>query len=334
MIKTIFTTAIAIATGTLFSSAKEMLNGAGASFPSPVYQAWTYAYSRTQDDVKLNYQSIGSGAGVKQISAGTIDFGGTDSPLTLEEQNKAGLVQFPMLTGGVVVVVNIPGVKNNVLRLDRATLSGIFLGKIKFWDDPAIAALNPELTLPKLKITVVRRSDSSGTTFVFTNYLSKISAEWKEKVGEGKAVNWPVGLGGQKNSGVCGVVSRTRGSIGYTEFTYAVNARLNCVLLKNKSGKFVAPSQESFVASSAGADWKNAPGFYMELTDIAGEAAWPITAVTYILIRKDAPAEKRSALKKYFKWSFESGDAVARRLCYVPLPDSLVELIGKTALAD
>lgn len=329
MIKSLFITTAATFAGTLLLSAEEIINGAGASFPAPVYQAWTYAYSRLQKNVKVNYQSVGSGAGIKQISTGTIDFGGTDSPLTLDEQNNADLIQFPMLTGGIVVIVNIPGVANNTLKLDQATLADIFLGEITTWNDPAIAALNPELKLPKLKITVVRRSDSSGTTFIFTNYLSKISGEWKNKVGEGKSVNWPVGLGGQKNSGVCGIVARTRGSIGYTEFTYAFNSRLACASLKNKSGKFVTASRETFVASSENADWKNAPGFYMELTDVAGEMSWPITAVTYILVRKDAPTTTRAELKKYFDWCFESGDAIAQRLSYVPLPDSLVKLINE-----
>ena len=318
--------------GTVFVSAEEILNGAGASFPAPVYQAWAFAYSEVQGKVKVNYQSIGSGSGIKQITAGTIDFGGTDSPLTLAEQERAGLIQFPMLTGGVVVIVNIPGVKNNALKLDQTTLADIFLGKITQWNDPAIRALNPGLRLPKLKITVVRRSDSSGTTFVFTNYLSKISAEWENRVGKGKSVEWPVGLGGQKNSGVCGVVARTRGGIGYTEFTYAVNARLSCVSLKNKAGKFVEATTDSFVASSAAADWKNAPGFYMDLTDGDGDASWPITAVTYLLIRKDVAEGKRDELRHYFNWCFDSGDATARRLNYVPIPDAVVSLVNEKAL--
>lgn len=329
MIKSIFTTAIITLAGSLIATAGETLNGAGASFPAPVYQAWTYAYSQTQKDVTVNYQSIGSGSGIKQICAGTIDFGGTDSPLSAEEQEKSELLQFPMLTGGVVVIVNVPGVKNNALKLDQKTLSDIFLGTITQWNDPAIAALNPGLKLPKMKITVVRRSDSSGTTFVFTNYLSKISEEWRKKVGEGKSVNWPVGLGGQKNSGVCNAVSRTRGSIGYTEFTYAINAGIPCVSLKNKSGKFIEPSPESFSAASESADWSNAPGFYMELTDGLGENVWPISAVTYILVRKDASAEKQKALKNYFKWCFTSGAATARQLHYVPIPDSLVSTIDE-----
>ncbi|MGF0069386.1 phosphate ABC transporter substrate-binding protein PstS [Candidatus Spyradosoma sp. SGI.093] len=332
MIKEILTSTIATVAAVIALNAEETLNGAGASFPAPVYQAWTYAYSQSQDKTKVNYQSIGSGSGIKQIAAGTIDFAGTDSPLSADEQAESGLIQFPMLTGGVVVVVNVPGVANNALKLDQSTLADIFLGKITTWNDPAIVALNPGLKLPALKITVVRRSDASGTTFIFTNYLSKISGEWKEKVGEGKSVNWPTGLGGQKNTGVCGAVAKTRGAVGYTEFTYATKANLACVTLKNKAGKFVEASPSSFVASSAEADWKNAPGYYMELTDAAGENAWPITAVTYILFRKDASEEKKSALKDYFNWCFTTGSAAATKLDYVPLPQNVVSLINETAL--
>ncbi len=308
------------------------LNGAGASFPAPVYQVWTYAYSQT-GKAKVNYQSLGSGAGVSQIKAGTLDFAGTDNPLTEQEQAEAGLVQFPMLTGGVVVIVNIPGVKSGELKLDQETLSGIFLGKITNWNDPAIAALNPGLKLPKsLKITVVRRSDSSGTTFIFTDYLSKISGEWKEKVGAGSAVKWPVGIGGQKNPGVCNNVSKIRGSIGYTEFTYAVEAKLAYAQLKNKAGEFVMPTPDTFRASSENADWEDAPGFYMVLTDQDGATSWPITGVTYVLFRKDASDERKAALKDYFEWCFSEGAASASKLNYVPISESVVEIIREKAL--
>ena len=232
-----------------------------------------------------------------------------------------------MLTGGVVVIVNLPGVKDGQLKLSQDVLARIFLGEITNWSDPAIKALNPKLRLPKLKITVVRRSDSSGTSFIFTNYLSKISADWKQKVGQGSSVKWPVGIGGQKNPGVCNNVARTRGAIGYTEYTYAVEAKLACAMLENADGKFVAPSQASFSASAASADWQNAPGFYMELTNVPGATSWPITGVTYILLRKDAPAEKMAALRDYFMWCYTKGADTAKKLNYVALPDSVVQLV-------
>lgn len=308
------------------------LNGAGASFPAPVYQLWTYAYTQT-GKAKVNYQSLGSGAGLSQIKAGTVDFAGTDNPLTIEQQAEAGLIQFPMLTGGVVVIVNVPGVKSGELKLSRAVLADIFLGKISNWNDPAIAALNPGVKLPKsLPITVVRRSDSSGTTFIFTDYLSKISGEWKDKIGAGSSVKWPVGIGGQKNPGVCNNVAKIRGGIGYTEYTYAVEAKLNCAQLENREGEFVAPAAANFAASAANADWNNAPGFLMMLTDQPGADSWPITGVTYILLRKDTSAERREALKDYFNWCFTDGAASASRLNYVPIPENVVKLIREKAL--
>ncbi|MBR5186765.1 MAG: phosphate ABC transporter substrate-binding protein PstS, partial [Akkermansia sp.] len=233
MFKNLFIAALGLCT---LAQAETTITGAGASFPAPVYQKWTYAYSQQNPDTQVTYQSMGSGAGLNQIKAGTVDFAGSDNPLTLEQQNEAGLEQYPMLTGGVVVIVNIPGVKDNQLKLSQDVLARIFLGEITSWNDPAIKALNPKLKLPKLKITVVRRADSSGTSFIFTNYLSKISADWKKKVGQGSAVKWPVGIGGQKNPGVCNNVARTRGAIGYTEYTYAVEAKLACAMLENASG--------------------------------------------------------------------------------------------------
>ncbi len=309
------------------AQAEMTITGAGASFPAPVYQKWTYTYSRNTPDVQVTYQSMGSGAGLNQIKANTVDFAGSDNPLTPEQQEEAGLVQFPMLTGGVVVIVNVPGVKNNQLKLSQDVLARIFLGEITRWDDASIQKLNPKVRLPKLKITVVRRSDSSGTSFIFTNYLSKISETWKKKVGQGSSVKWPVGIGGQKNPGVCNNVARTRGAIGYTEYTYAVEAGLACAMLENASGKYVAPTQASFSTSAAAADWKNAPGFYMELTNVPGATSWPITGVTYVLLRKDASAEKKAALRDYFMWCYTKGKETAARLNYVPLPDSVVQLV-------
>lgn len=312
--------------------AEQTLNGAGASFPAPVYQNWTYTYSQSTPSVRVNYQSIGSGAGVNQIKAKTIDFAGTDDPLTLEDQEKNGLLQFPMLTGGVVVIVNLPGVKNAELNLSREALADIFLGKITSWDDPKLKAANPSLTLPRMRITVVRRADASGTSFIFTNYLSKISKEWADKVGSGSAVKWPVGIGGQKNPGVCNNVARIRGSIGYTEYTYAVEAKIAMALLENKAGKFVEPSVKTFKTSAENADWKNAPGFYMVLTDQPGDESWPVTGVTYILIRKDCKKEVRESLVKYFEWCFTTGSTAAAKLNYVPIPENVVVLVRKEIL--
>ncbi len=333
MIKEILIGSLATVSAAVSANADALtLNGAGASFPAPVYQLWTYAYTQT-GKAKVNYQSLGSGAGISQIKAGTVDFAGTDNPLTSEQQAEEGLIQFPMLTGGVVVIVNVPGVKSGELNLSRAVLADIFLGKISNWNDPAIAALNPGVKLPKsLPITVVRRSDSSGTTFIFTDYLSKISGEWKDKVGAGSSVKWPVGIGGQKNPGVCNNVAKIKGGIGYTEYTYAVEAKLNCVRLENREGKFVAPAAANFAASAANADWDNAPGFLMMLTDQPGADSWPITGVTYILLRKDASAERREALKDYFNWCFTDGAASATRLNYVPIPENVVKLIREKAL--
>jgi len=306
------------------------ITGAGASFPAPVYRQWTYSYSEQNPGIQITYQSVGSGAGLNQIKSGTVDFAGTDSPLTSQQQEESGLVQFPMLTGGVVVIVNIPGVKDSQLRLSQQVLADIYLGKIRFWNDPAIKALNPKLRLPKLKITVVRRSDSSGTSFIFTNYLSKVSPVWKSQVGQGSSVKWPVGIGGQKNPGVCNTVAKVRGAIGYTEYTYAVEAKLACACLENAAGNYVAPSQASFSAAAASADWQNAPGFYMELTNVPGAKSWPITGVTYILLRKDTPDNVKETLRDYVMWCYTDGAATAEKLNYVALPPDVVKLVEPT----
>ena len=323
-------TAVVLALAGCSDSKDLTINGAGASFPAPVYQSWTHGYSQTVDRVKVNYQSLGSGAGVNQIKAGTVDFAGTDNPLTLDEQNKAGLVQFPMLTGGVVVIVNIPDIDNNQLKLSRANLADIYLGKITKWNDPRLLKDNPNL--PDLAITVVRRADASGTSFIFTNYLSKISEEWKNSAGCGSSVKWPVGIGGQKNPGVCNNVAKIKGAIGYTEYTYAVEAKLAMAKLENKSGNFIAPALDNFTAGAAAADWKNAPGFYMVLTDQPGEKSYPILGVTYILFRKDIAPERKAELFKYFNWCLTSGEASAKKLQYVPLPENVVQLIQNEVL--
>lgn len=303
------------------------LNGAGASFPAPVYQSWSHIYSESHPGTQVNYQSLGSGAGLNQLKAGTIDFAGSDDPLTLEEQQKNNLTQFPMLTGGVVVIVNVPGIASNALRLDRAALSGIFLGKITNWSAPEIKKINPELQLPNLPITVVRRADASGTSFIFTDYLTKISPEWRTAVGRGSSVKWPVGIGGQKNPGVCNSVMKIQGSIGYTEYTYALEAKIATVQLENQDGKFVTPNPASFAASAVNADLENAPGMYMLLTDQPGAEAWPITGVTYLLMRNDADPAKAREMKKYFNWCFKDGQPAAVRLNYMPLPAKVVALI-------
>lgn len=331
MLKQCLLTAAAAGITTL-ASAEIVLNGAGASFPAPVYQNWTYRYSQATPGVTVNYQSIGSGAGVNQIKAGTVTFAGSDNPLSQEEQRKAGLHQFPMLTGGVVVIVNLPGVADNAMKLDGATLGDIYLGKITRWDAPEIRALNPDLKLPALKITVVRRADASGTSFIFTDYLSKVSPAWRDQVGAGSAVKWPLGIGGQKNPGVCNNVAKIRGAVGYTEYTYAYEAKLTMVQLRNRAGKFVSADTKSFSAGAANADWANAPGLCMNLTDQPGDASWPIVGVTYCLFRDDIKPEEKKALFQYFNWCYTAGREAAEKLNYVPLPDNVIELVRKTVL--
>ena len=305
------------------------ITGVGASFPAPVYRVWTYGFSNVNKDIRVNYQPLGSGAGIYQIMAETANFGGTDKPLKIDELNKSGLLQFPMLSGGVVLVYNLPGIKTNQLKLDQAVLADIFLGKIKNWSDPRIAALNPGLRLPKLKITVVHRTDSSGTTYIFTDYLAKISKEWAEKVGAGSDVKWPAGIGGSKNPGVCNMVRKSRGAIGYTEYTFATEYRLPVASLKNRDGKFVTADSGAFSAAAAHADWKADQGFYQMLTDQPGADSWPIVGVTYILIHRDQKnAAVAGAMLKYFNWCFTSGRASAAKMHYVPMPGNVVKMIG------
>lgn len=327
--KLLWNSLAALALALPLGAAELSVNGAGASFPAPVYRVWTYNYGKsTGGKVEINYQSSGSGAGINQVKDGTVDFGGSDNPLTQQELEEAGLCQFPMLTGGVVVIVNLPGVKNGALKLDQAALADLFLGKITMWNDERIRALNPELKLPRLKVNVVHRADSSGTSFIFTNYLSRISKEWEEKVGCGPAVNWPVGIGGQKNPGVCNNVARIRGAIGYTEYTYAVETRLPMAILKNRAGKFVAPTPDTFKASAANADWENAPAFHMVLTDQPGDNSWPITGLTYILVRRNlSDAAKATAMFRYFDWCYTAGATSAAKLNYVPLTGPVLDKI-------
>ena len=302
------------------------ITGAGASFPAPIYAKWADAYQKATGN-RINYQSIGSGGGIKQITAKTVDFGASDMPLKQEVLDKDGLMQFPTVIGGVVPVVNIEGIKPGDMRLNGAVLADIFLGKVTKWNDKAIAGLNPNLKLPDQAIAVVRRADGSGTTFIFTNYLSKVSEEWKGKVGEGTAVQWPVGLGGKGNEGVSAFVQRVQGAIGYVEYAYAKQNKLAHAVMQNAAGSFVAPDDLTFKAAAAQADWHKS-AFGEILTNQGGKDAWPITGATFILMHKvqEKPAQAAEALK-FFEWSFKNGGKMADDLDYVALPDSLVKLI-------
>jgi len=310
------------------------ITGAGATFPFPVYSKWADSYKKETGN-GLNYQSIGSGAGIKQIIAKTVTFGATDAPLKAEQLEKEGLVQWPQVMGAIVPVVNLEGIKPGELILSGEALADIYLGKITKWDDAAIAKLNPKLKLPTDAITVVRRSDGSGTTFNFTDYLSKTSADWKSKVGSGTAVEWPVGVGAKGNEGVAGNISQTKNAIGYVEYAYAKQNKLTYVGLINKAGKTVQPTVAAFQAAASNADWAKAPGYYVILTDQPGETSWPITAATFILMHKE-PADKAASAEaiKFFKWAFEKGDKAAEELDYIPMPASVVKLIEKTWSAD
>ena len=310
------------------------ITGAGATFPYPIYAKWAEAY-KTKTNIGLNYQSIGSGGGIKQIEAKTVDFGASDMPLKPEDLDKNGLMQFPAVMGGVVPVLNVNGIEAGKLKLDGATLANIYLGKITKWNDPAIAALNKDMKLPDDDITVVHRSDGSGTTFIFTNYLSKVSPDWKSAVGEGTAVQWKAGTGGKGNEGVASYVQRIKGAIGYVEYAYAMQNKMNHVQLKNHEGNFVQPEIESFRAAAAGAKWDKAPGFYEIMTDEAGKNSWPISGATFILMQKtqDKPETAKEVLK-FFEWAYANGGKMAESLDYVPMPDSVVKLIGTAWKAD
>lgn len=303
------------------------VTGAGASFPAPVYAKWADAYNKATG-VRINYQSVGSGAGIRQIKAKTVDFGASDAPLKDEELAKDGLIQFPTVIGGVVPVVNIKGIQPGQIKMTGQVLGDIYLGKITKWNDPALASLNPGVPLPDATIAVVRRADGSGTSFIFTNYLSKVNAEWKAKVGEGTAVNWPTGAGGKGNEGVSAFVQRLPNSIGYVEYAYAKQNKLAHVMLRNKDGQFVAPDEVNFKAAAAGADWNKS--FYQVLTDQPGKESWPITGATFILMHKtqDKPQQAAAALK-FFDWAYTNADKMASDLDYVPLPDSVKALVRK-----
>ena len=303
------------------------VTGAGASFPAPVYAKWADAYNKATG-ARINYQSVGSGAGIKQINAKTVDFGASDAPLKDDELAKSGLIQFPTVIGGVVPVVNIKGIAPGQLKLTGQVLGDIYLGKITKWNDAALTALNPGVALPDAAIAPVRRADGSGTSFNFTNYLSKVNAEWKTKVGEGTAVNWPTGAGGKGNEGVSAFVQRLPNSIGYVEYAYAKQNKMAYTLLKNEAGTFVAPDDLTFKAAAANADW--AKTFYQVLTNQPGKDSWPITAATFIMMHKvqDKPVNATNTLK-FFDWAYTSGDKMAADLDYVPMPDSVKGLVHK-----
>jgi phosphate transport system substrate-binding protein len=306
------------------------LNAAGASFPYPLYSQWAYKY-HALTGVKINYQSIGSGGGIAQIKAKTVDFGATDEPLKPEELEKSGLAQFPTVMGGVVPVLNVSGLESGQLKLDGPTLAAIFLGKIVKWDDAAIKKLNPDLKLPSQAITVAHRADGSGTTFIFTSYLATVSPEWQAKVGAGKAVKWPApnSIGGKGNEGVAGQVKAVSGAIGYVEYAYAFQNKIPFALLKNQAGKFVEPAIDTFQAAAANADWTKTPkGFSLMLNNQPGERSWPIVGATYILVYKEQPdANKGKAVLKFFDWAYKHGADLAKDLHYVPLPAKVVELV-------
>jgi phosphate transport system substrate-binding protein len=303
------------------------LNGAGATFPYPIYAKWAHMYNKVSG-TELNYQSIGSGGGIAQIKAKTVDFGASDAPLKAEELETDGLIQFPMVIGGVVPVVNLEGVTPGQIKLSASVLADIFLGEIKKWNDKALAKINPDIKLPDKDIAVVHRADGSGTTWIFTNYLDKVSPKWHEKVGTGKAVDWPVGMGGKGNEGVASYVQRISGSIGYVEFAYALQNKMSHVQLQNKDGSFVDPTIESFQAAASNADWKNAPGFYMVLTDQAGAATWPITGASFILMHKEQEDKaKAEEMLKFFDFCFSHGSKQAEELHYVPMPDEVAALV-------
>jgi phosphate transport system substrate-binding protein len=320
----VLTTVFALVSG---AAVAQDVTGAGATFPAPIYAKWADAYNKATG-ARINYQSVGSGAGIRQIRGKTVDFGASDMPLTDDELAKDGLIQFPTVIGGVVPVVNIKGITPGQIRMSGQVLGDIFLGKITKWNDPALTALNPGVPLPDAAIAPVRRADGSGTTFIFTNYLSKVNAEWKAKVGEGTAVNWPAGAGGKGNEGVSAFVQRLPNSIGYVEYAYAKQNKMSYVLMKNKDGAYVKPDDTAFKAAAAGADWNRS--FYQILTEQPGKDSWPITGATYILMFKtqDKPANATNALK-FFDWAFTNGDKMADELDYVPLPDSLKGLVRK-----
>jgi phosphate transport system substrate-binding protein len=310
------------------------ITGAGATFPNPVYQKWAEAFKAKTGNA-INYQSVGSGAGIKQIEANTVDFGASDKPLGQDELKKNDLVQFPAVIGGIVPIVNLPGIKDGQIKFDGATLGAIFLGTIKMWNDPALEKINAGVKLPATPITVVHRSDGSGTTFNFTTYLSAVNSDWQSKVGANQAVDWPAGEGGKGNEGVSALVQQTPGSIGYVEIAYALQNKLTYTSMTNHDGVTVEPKLSAFQAAAANADWKNAPGYELILANQPGKDSWPITAATFILMHgKQTDAAKAKVTLEFFDWSLKNGQKMAEELLYVPLPEPLVKQIEATWASD
>ncbi len=331
-----FVSAAALAVGITQALAAD-ITGAGATFPYPIYAKWADAYKQ-KTGIGLNYQSIGSGGGIAQIKAKTVDFGASDMPLKPEDLQKEGLMQFPAIIGGVVPIVNIEGIGPGALRFTGPLLAEIYLGKIKSWNDKAITDLNPGVKLPADPITVVRRSDGSGTTFIWTDYLSKVSPEWKTKVGSSTAVAWPEGVGGKGNEGVAAYVQRIKGSIGYVEYAYAKKNKMAHAAVQNREGQFVQPDDDTFQAAAAYADWKGSPGFYQILTDQPGKQSWPISGASFILMHQK-PEKVANAVEvlKFFDWALKSGQKMASDLDYVPMPEPVVKVtaeVWKTQLKD
>lgn len=299
----------------------EDITGAGASFPYPIYSTWAFGYEK-ETGIRINYQSIGSGGGLKQVTEGTVNFGASDDPQTTDQLKEANLIQFPAVLGGVVAIVNLDGFANNELTLSGKVLADIYHGKITKWNDPAIAALNSDKKLPATNINVIYRSDSSGTSAIFTNYLSQMSQEWKEAFGAGKSINWPMGTGAKGNDGVAGSVKRVKNSIGYVEYAYASENKITWAALLNHAGRKVEPSLDSFTAAAAKADWDQSRDYFLWLVNAEGDDSWPLAAATYILIKRDNP-KALANVTKFFDWCFAKGDEDARNLQYVPLPESL-----------
>jgi phosphate transport system substrate-binding protein len=326
---TLLATAI-VALGISGSAGAAEISGAGATFPYPIYAKWAEAY-KAKTGISINYQSIGSGGGIKQITAKTVDFGASDMPLKPDMLAKYGLQQFPMVMGGVVLVVNLKGIQPGQLKLDGKIVAGMFLGTITKWNDAAIAQLNPGVKLPAKAIATVHRSDGSGTNFIFTHYLSSVDAEFKSQVGENTSVEFPGGLGGKGNEGVAALTSRTEGAIGYVEYAYALQNKMTYTLLKNRDGAFVVPDSKTFQAAAANADWAKAPGFYLLLTDQPGKESWPITGATFILMHKQqAKPDTAKAVLSFFDWSYRNGDKMAEQLDYVPMPDKVVGTVEQS----
>lgn len=323
------TVAAALSAVAPLASAAGTINGAGSTFAYPIYAKWADTYQK-DTGIGLNYQSIGSGGGIKQIAAKTVDFGASDMPLSPEKLREMGLMQFPTVMGGVVPIVNLPGIKPGEIKMTGPLLADIYLGKIKNWNDPALHKLNPNVRFPNQKITTVHRSDGSGTTYIFTHYLSKVSPQWKQRVGVNTAVNWPGGIGGKGSEGVSSYTQRIKGSIGYVEYAYALQNHMTYALMRNKSGHYVAPTSDTFQAAAANADWSRTKDFDLMLTDQPGAKSWPITGATFILMhRKQDKPEIAQETLKFFDWGYRHGNKLAEELDYVPMPPKVVKLIEK-----